>query len=76
MTIKNFSLAAHYTPWSGAVDTWERIRDEDKVDDFERLIEECYPDGVDDLTGINDILWFESDWVYRNLGIETDEDEE
>lgn len=63
-----------YNPWSGAKETWNRIEEENKVDDLEFLLEELYPDGITD-TQLNDILWFESDWVYENLGI-SDEDEE
>lgn len=63
-----------YKPWSGAISTWNEIEEANKVDELEYLLEEFYPDGITD-TQLNDILWFESDWVYENLGI-SDEDEE
>ena len=68
-----------YKPWSGAVSTYEKIEEEGKLDDLENLLEECYPEGMT-MTAINDILWFDTDWVFESLGItegeEDDEDEE
>ena len=76
MTVRNFNLASFYKPWSGAVDTWQKIVDADKVDDLEQLIEECYPDGIDSVTAINDLLWFDEEWVLSNLGLAEDEEDE
>lgn len=63
------------TAWSGARDTVERIKDEGKGNEFVFLIEECYPDGID-RTVLNDIMWFDSDWIFETLGISEDEEEE
>lgn len=63
-----------FKPWSGAISTWNEIEEANKVDELEYLLEEIYPEGITD-TQLNDILWFESDWIYESLGI-TDEDEE
>lgn len=63
------------TAWSGARDTVERIEDEDKGDEFVSLIEEVYPEGID-RTALNDILWFDDEWIFESLGIKDDEDEE
>ena len=38
------------------------------------MIEELYPDGLTD-TQLNDILWFEEEWIYETLGIPTDDEE-
>jgi hypothetical protein len=37
-------------------------------------MEDLYPDGLSE-TQLNDILWFEEDWIFEMLGI-TDEGEE
>ena len=58
-----------FNAWSGAVDTKDRIIEEGKADEFDNLIEELYPDGLSE-TQLNDILWFNSEWVFENLGIE------
>ena len=63
-----------FNAWSGATTTKERIISEGKEQEFEDLIEEMYPNGVD-ATTLNDVLWFDNDWVYSCLGIETELEE-
>jgi hypothetical protein len=36
--------------------------------EFENLINELYPDGID-ATTLNDILWFEDQWIFEMLNI-------
>ena len=67
LTLRNFDA------WSGAVDTKETIINEGKDKEFDFLIEELYPDGLTD-TQLNDLLWFEEDWIFEMLGIEIDEE--
>lgn len=64
-----------YKPWSGAIDTYDRIEEEGKLGDLENLLEECYPEGIY-MVGINDILWFDWEWVFEELGITYGDDEE
>jgi len=67
---------SEYKPWSGAVDTYELIKDADKLDELEAYLEECYPEGVTAGT-INDILWFDSEEILKYLGLgDVEEDEE
>jgi len=66
---------ADFDAWSGAEDTKQTILDNNKGDEFDSLIEELYPDGLSE-TQLNDILWFESDWIFENLGISEEEEEE
>ena len=66
---------SNYKPWSGAVDTYELIKDADKLDELEFYLEELYPDGIT-ATQINDILWFDSDEILKYLGLGDEEDEE
>lgn len=68
-------ITSKYTPWSGAVSTYETIVEADKVEEFESLIDELYPDGIDE-TQLNDILWFDDDWILEQLGLSEDEEEE
>lgn len=58
----------NFKAWSGAKHTKELILDNDKEDDFDSMIEDLYPDGLTD-TQLNDILWFEEDWICKTLGI-------
>lgn len=64
-----------YKPWSGAKDTWEQIISAHKLDDLDSLLEDAYPDGLTQ-TEVNDILWFDSEWVLSELGIKAEEEEE
>ena len=64
-----------FNAWSGAVTTKERIIEEGKEREFEYLIEECYPEGLTD-TELNDLLWFEDEWIFDSLGIVDEEEEE
>lgn len=72
MIIYKEQRASDYKAWSGAVETLERIKYLGLEDSFNNLIEELYPDGIDE-TQLNDILWFEEDWIFEMLGVE-DED--
>lgn len=64
-----------FDAWSGAKDTKQTILAHNMGDEFDRLIEELYPDGLSE-THLNDLLWFESEWIYEQLGISEEEDEE
>ena len=62
MTLQSFEA------WSGAVDTKQTILDNNKADEFNSLIEELYPDGLSETT-LNDLLWFEEDFLFESLSI-------
>lgn len=64
-----------FEPWSGAVDTYERIYNEGKLDDLEFLLSDLYPEGIEE-TQLNDLLWFEDEWLFECLGIEEENDNE
>lgn len=72
MKTYNETKLVDFQAWSGAVDTKNTIIDHDKQTDFEYLIEELYPDGLSE-TQLNDLLWFDSEWVFEQLGIEINE---
>ena len=55
--------------WSEAINTFDVIAENDKVQELMCLLEELFPEPVD-ITTINDLLWFESDWIYEQLGID------
>jgi hypothetical protein len=74
MKTYNETNLANFNAWSGAKDTKQTILDNNKGDEFDNLIEELYPDGLSE-TQLNDILWFESDWIFENLGISEEEEE-
>jgi hypothetical protein len=73
-TTKETSIS-NFESWSGAKETQKRIIEEGKENEFDSLIEELYPEGLTE-TELNDILWFEEDWIFESLGIEEEEEEE
>ena len=74
MKVYNENLTlVNFDAWSGAVDTKETIIDAGKEKEFNSLIDELYPDGLTD-TQLNDLLWFEEDWLFEMLGIEIDKE--
>ena len=75
MKIINEMSIADFEAWSGGIDTKQRIIDEGKESEFEIIIDELYPDGLTD-TKLNDILWFEEEWIFESLGITDNEEEE
>lgn len=66
-------ITTKYTPWSGAIDTYNTIEEADKLEEFESLIDELYPEGIEE-TQLNDILWFDDDWILEQLGLSEDEE--
>ena len=63
MSLKNFKA------WSGAKDTLNKLIELDKCEELEFILDNLYPDGLTD-TQLNDILWFNDEWIYEMLGIE------
>ncbi len=72
MIIKTEKNLRNFEAWSGAIETKNLILDAGLEEEFEGLIEELYPNGLSD-TELNDILWFDSDWILENLGIKEEE---
>jgi len=75
MIIKTETTLGDFMAWSGAIDTQARIMNEGMTSEFDSLIEDLYYDGLDETT-LNDLLWFESEWIYENLGMTTEKEEE
>lgn len=62
---------ADFKAWSGAINTLDRIIAEDKCDELEAILEDLYPDGINE-TELNDLLWFDDETVLGWLGIRTE----
>ena len=73
MIIKTETNLRNFETWSGATETKNLILDKGLEEEFEGLIEELYPNGLSD-TELNDILWFDADWILENLGIKEEEE--
>ena len=64
-----------FKAWSGAVDTLDRVKEADKCDELESILDDMYPEGMSE-TELNDFLWFEPEQIYDWLSIEEEEEEE
>ena len=63
----------NFQAWEGAKQTLQKIREAGKVEDLEMLLDDIYPDGIDDVK-LNDILWFDNDWILEQLGMKPEEE--
>lgn len=62
--------------WSGAEDTLATIREHDMEDEFMDWIESYFGDEIPTLTEVNDLLRFDGDWVFEQIGLDPDEEDE
>lgn len=61
-----------FEPWGGAVSTYERLRREDKLSTLESLLSDLFAYEDVEETELNDLLRFDSDYVYRLVGLPTE----
>ena len=73
MIIKTETNLRNFEAWSGAIETKKIILDAGLEEEFEILIDELYAEGLTD-TELNDILWFDPDWILEALGIKEEEE--
>ena len=74
MIIKREISLENFEAWSGAKDTLQTLRDKGLCDRLENLLEDIEPaDGWTE-TALNDLLWFEGDYIAELLGFEDWED--
>ena len=66
MKIYKEESLSNFEFWSGAKETAKYLTSKD-FDIIEAMLEELYPDGVDETT-INDLFWFEEDMIAEWLG--------
>ena len=59
--------------WSGAIGTLETIEENGKQEELMELLNEIFLDKIPSDTEVNDLLWFEDDWLFEQLGIENEE---
>ena len=69
MIIKTNTNLEDFNAWAGAIETKKIILDAGLEGEFEEIIEQIYPEGISNKK-LNDILWFDRDWVLEILGIE------
>ena len=55
--------------WGNATNTLEEVQNHEKEDELMELLDELYPDGVDEVE-LNDFLSYEDDYIFQNLDID------
>jgi uncharacterized protein YggL (DUF469 family) len=65
LNIKTFEF------WSGAKDTVKRLT-LDELEQIEFCLNDIYPDGITE-TELNDVFWFEDEFICECIGITIDE---
>lgn len=58
--------------WSGAIDTLKTIEENEKEEELMQLLELTF-ENVPTETEVNDFLWFDDDFIFKELGIEEEE---
>ena len=58
--------------WSGALDTLEDIEKADKEEELMQFLEMEFADRTPTETEVNDLLWFEREYIYENVGLTKD----
>ena len=74
MTIKTEQSLRYFEFWSGAK-TNAVMMTAEELDSVESELEELYPDGMTD-TEINDLFWFDFEYVCELIGLEYDADKD
>ena len=57
-----------FPAWSGGKDTLDEVVERGAEDRLTELIEMVFEGSVPEDVEINDFLWFERDYIYRELG--------
>lgn len=70
MTIKTEQSLRYFDFWSGAKSNAEMMTAEE-LDSVENELEAMYPEGMTD-TEINDLFWFDFEYVCDLIGLEYD----
>ena len=72
MKIYKEESLSNFEFWSGAKEFASKLT-ESEFDTIEATLEDMYPDGMDE-TQINDLFWFEYEWICSDiLGVDYDE---
>lgn len=55
--------------WSGALDTLRTIEDYGLEERFMYFLGSYFLDEIPTMTELNDLLWFEDEFIYENIGL-------
>lgn len=61
--------------WGQAVQVLNEIDEEGMSEELMDFLEDLYPDGVDGIE-LNDLISYDWEWLYKNIGMPMDEEKE
>lgn len=56
--------------WSGASITLEIVEKNNKEEELMQLLEDVFCDNIPSETEVNDLLWFDDEYIFESLEIE------
>lgn len=62
--------------WSGAIDTLNTVEENGYEDELMNFLESYYGDEIPTMTEVNDLLWFEDEWIFEQIGLDPNEEDE
>lgn len=64
--------------WSGAEDTLKTVREHNMEDELMDFLESYFGEfgETPTMTEVNDLLWFEDEWIFEQIGLEEEDDED
>lgn len=71
MKVVNECNLSDFEPWGGAIDRWETIVSLGKLSALEAILEDIFNSDTIDEDKLNNLLWFDSEWVYELLDIDS-----
>ena len=72
---KEITSLLEFTPWSGAIETYNKLIKAGKAEEFVDKFEQVFAGQDVSETDINDILWFEPETCYELVGLDKDGNE-
>lgn len=72
---KEITSLYDFKPWSGAVNTYNKILEAGKAEEFVDQLEELFCGSDVSETEINNMLWFEPETCYGLVGLDKDGNE-
>lgn len=72
--MKIYMTMTEFQPWSGAIDTYNRIENAGLLDDFFKELEIAYNDEISE-TELNDLLRYDPEFCLSLVGLEAEEEE-
>ena len=72
---KEITSLYDFEPWSGAVETYNKLIESNKAEEFIDQLEQVFAGEDVSETEINDMLWFEPEECFKLVGLDKDGNE-